>query len=296
VTDFVASRSRYAARLIARSPLYRRVEAAELLGADRSCAEDPLWQVLDSERDAHGITCLLRTCPLGVVVAFDPSIDLLADLLLAGNAIVAVRVGGTGPDIETVRATLMKSGLPFDAVQETSVLPDIEVDALVAPEGEVIHAERVGTRSHLYVDEHASRHNVPYVCMNALGHNVVDAIVLHASYPQDAANDLLAALRAAESNIEVRTVSSLCDAAVLIDTASSGHVETVLTENLRAARDFVTGVDARRIVVNASPAFGARFTEDLAAAPLPPVQHRAGLASFMKTRWTFLGTGQSLPL
>jgi glutamate-5-semialdehyde dehydrogenase len=55
--------------------------------------------------------------------------------------------------------------------------------------------------------------------------------------------------------LAVRVVDSLEEAIAHIRRFSSGHSEAIVTEDLRAARQFVAGVDAAAVLVNASTRF-----------------------------------------
>lgn len=65
--------------------------------------------------------------------------------------------------------------------------------------------------------------------------------------------------------LSIRIVSSMSDAIAHIDQHSSGHTESIVSENYNTTRRFITEVDASSVMVNASTAFADGFEYGLGA-------------------------------
>jgi glutamate-5-semialdehyde dehydrogenase len=101
-------------------------------------------------------------------------------------------------------------------------------------------------------------------------------------------------------DIAMRIVESLDEAVEHIDQHGSGHTEAIVSDDVRAARDFVARVDAAAVMVNAATSFtdggemglGAEIgisTQKLhARGPM-------GLAELTSTKWVVWGDGHVRP-
>lgn len=266
-------------RQLAQSELNRRLDACGRFGEARSLEEDPLGLVLAGHRDRYGVDWIRRSGPIGVVALSEADRERVADVLLAGNACV-----WTGLDDSEIRQGVARAGFPEDLARNFDELPQIEIDALWRGPGDLVLAERTGGSRHVYVDADANEHHVAYVCVNAASHRSADTFLFHSDFPQSAATDVRNALETLGEAATFLTVANVVEAVETVDARSSGEVETIMTTNLVAMREFTRRVDAAVVLVNASPA----LVEDRFLT--------RSVRDFTRTRWEGFGDGQTLPL
>lgn len=266
-------------RVLADAELNRRLDACGRFGEQRVIDEDPLGRVLGGHRDRYGVDWVRRSGPIGVVALAEADKERIAEVVLGGNACV-----WTGLDDGDIRRGIARAGFPEDVVARFDELPQVEVDALWRGRGDIVLAERTGGSRHVYVDAGANEHHVAYVCVNAASHRSADTFVFHSDFPQSAAEDVRNALETLGESATFLTVANVTEAAETVDAASSGEVETIMTTNLVAMREFMRRVDAAVVLVNASPA----LVEDHFLT--------RSLRDFTRSRWEGFGDGQTLPL
>lgn len=241
--------------------------------------QDPLGRVLGGHRDRHGVDWVRRTASIGVVALADASSERIAEVILAGSACVWTEL-----DDADIRQGVVRAGFPEDVARRFEELPEVEIDALWRGPKDLVLAERTGGSRHVYVDADANEHHVAYVCVNAASHRSADTFVFHDDFPEPAAKDVRSALETLGETATFLSVSSVAEAAEIIDARSSGEVETIMTTNLVAMREFLRRVDAAVLVVNASPA----LVEDRFLT--------RSVTDFTRSRWEGFGDGQTLPL
>lgn len=266
-------------RQLGQAELNRRLDACGRFGQARSIAEDPLGRVLGGHRDRYGVDWVRRSVPIGVVALADADSDRIADTILGGNACV-----WSGMDDTEVREGISRAGFPDDLVRSFDEVPQVEIDALWRGDGDIVLAERTGGSRHVYVDADANEHHVAYVCVNAASHHSADTFVFHTDFSKSAATDVRNALETLGETATFVTVANVVEAAETIDARSSGEVETVMTTNLVALREFFGRVDAAVVIANASPA----LVEDKFLT--------RSVRDFTRSRWEGFGDGQTLPL
>lgn len=266
-------------RQLAQSELNRRLDACGRFGEGRSMEQDPLGRVLGGHRDRHGVDWVRRTASIGVVALADASSERIAEVILAGSACVWTEL-----DDADIRQGVVRAGFPEDVARRFEELPEVEIDALWRGPKDLVLAERTGGSRHVYVDADANEHHVAYVCVNAASHRSADTFVFHDDFPEPAAKDVRSALETLGETATFLSVSSVAEAAEIIDARSSGEVETIMTTNLVAMREFLRRVDAAVLVVNASPA----LVEDRFLT--------RSVTDFTRSRWEGFGDGQTLPL
>ena len=101
-------------------------------------------------------------------------------------------------------------------------------------------------------------------------------------------------------DIAVKVVDGLDGAIEHIDTYGTGHTEAIITENLAAATEFTTRVDAAAVMVNASTAFtdGEQFGFGAEIGISTQKLHARGpmgLEELTSTKWIAWGSGQTRP-
>lgn len=101
-------------------------------------------------------------------------------------------------------------------------------------------------------------------------------------------------------DLAVRVVDSLDDAIAHIARHSSGHTEAIVTENVRAARQFTARIDSAAVMVNASTAFtdGGEFGLGAEIGISTQKLHARGpmgLAELTSSKWIVWGDGHIRP-
>lgn len=119
---------------------------------------------------------------------------------------------------------------------------------------------------------------------------VAGATPVQAATDEDWATEYLA------PEIAVRVVRDLDEALDHIRTWSSGHTEAIVTNDLSAADDFVTGVDSAAVMINASTRFtdGAQFGLGAEIGISTQKLHARGpmgLEELTTTKWIVQGDG-----
>ncbi|WP_081893497.1 glutamate-5-semialdehyde dehydrogenase [Actinoalloteichus caeruleus] len=101
-------------------------------------------------------------------------------------------------------------------------------------------------------------------------------------------------------DLAVRVVGSLDEAVRHVARHGTGHTEAIVTDDVRAARDFVTRVDAAAVVVNASTAFtdGGEYGMGAEIGISTQKLHARGpmgLSELTSTKWVVWGDGHTRP-
>ncbi|AUS81849.1 glutamate-5-semialdehyde dehydrogenase [Actinoalloteichus sp. AHMU CJ021] len=101
-------------------------------------------------------------------------------------------------------------------------------------------------------------------------------------------------------DLAVRVVGSLDEAVRHVARHGTGHTEAIVTDDVRAARDFVTRVDAAAVVVNASTAFtdGGEYGMGAEIGISTQKLHARGpmgLPELTSTKWVVWGDGHTRP-
>lgn len=102
-------------------------------------------------------------------------------------------------------------------------------------------------------------------------------------------------------DVALKVVDGIDAAIAHIDTYGTGHTEAIVTDDLRAAREFTTRVDAAAVMVNASTAFtdGEQFGFGAEIGISTQKLHARGpmgLPELTSTKWTVWGEGHIRPV
>lgn len=103
-----------------------------------------------------------------------------------------------------------------------------------------------------------------------------------------------------EAILSIRIVNSMSEAIAHIDQHSSGHTESIVTENYTSGRRFMSEVDSSSIMVNASTAFADGFEYGLGAeigisTDKFHVRGPVGLEGLTSQKYIVLGDGHIRP-
>ncbi|MBX2807699.1 MAG: glutamate-5-semialdehyde dehydrogenase [Cellvibrionaceae bacterium] len=183
---------------------------------------------------------------------------------------------------------------------------------------------------HVYIDDLADLHNAHAIAVNAKTHrygvcNAMETLLIARSVASDLLPGLAATYR--EHGVELRGCERSCaivDMAVAteedwmteylapilairivddmaaamehIATYSSGHTETIVTQDISRARRFITEVDSSSVMVNASTRFADGFEYGLGAEigiSTDKIHARGpvGLAGLTSQKWVVFGDG-----
>jgi glutamate-5-semialdehyde dehydrogenase len=187
---------------------------------------------------------------------------------------------------------------------------------------------------HVYVDRHADLDMAHRILINSKARrpsvcNAAETVLVHAdvaeAFVPEAVRQLLAHgvtvhgdKRAAELadvvpavdadwdteylslDIAMRVVDSLDEAVEHIGQHGSGHTEAIVSDDVRAARDFVARVDAAAVMVNAATSFtdGGEFGLGAEIGISTQKLHARGpmgLAELTSTKWVVWGDGHVRP-
>ena len=182
---------------------------------------------------------------------------------------------------------------------------------------------------HIFVDRHADVNIARDVVLNAKTRrpsvcNTVETVLIDRGIAGEALEPIVSALQAAgvvihgeepgmepatdddwfreylSLDIALKVVDGLDAAIKHIETYGSGHTEAIITENLAAANEFTSRVDAAAVMVNASTAFtdGEQFGFGAEIGISTQKLHARGpmgLPELTSTKWIVWGSGQVRP-
>jgi glutamate-5-semialdehyde dehydrogenase len=287
---------------------------------DVAALPDPVGEVTGMWERPSGLQVGRMRIPLGVVLIIYESrptvtADAAALCLKSGNATV-LRGGKEALHSNTaiagtIRAALLESGVPEDAVQLVpdpareivDLLLEREDDIdLVIPRGGESLIRRVSERSripvikhykgvcHVYLDEHSEPKLARDIAINSKCQRVsvcnsAETLLVHAALADSLLPDLIGELQglgveihgcertrsrcsdvleAGEDDwheeylsmtLAVRVVDSMDQAIEHIREYGSDHTETIVTQDVRRAHEFVRRVNSSSVFVNASTRF-----------------------------------------